>query len=354
MCEIQNVLDGVKDTSDIENNKVNMILFHYAQAVREAAKNPTYRQLMENALTNNGKGVTTSLLTLASMNASFGNFLNSKLRQSMSENNIYPRGVISGIDTYIANSSWDANSFLKGKLSYGSENYEPVIYYLSQPNSNAANYPVTVLIAQEVNDCDDVAGWKGDTPVLVGEAEGRSGNRSVIIVGPGLDGNTFEGVAPPTEVPEDRTTTTVNMSTLKIKGSSYRYEKSGKSEVTGAWIKFSPTPVVKNGYNFYLKVCKDDIEDQNTISNSITIVSDGSWNTNSYWIGFYEYDWFASSWTMPTPSGCTTETVKTQRKYIHEWYNFDFCGTGLSYFGSTMGGTATADNTKSTFTIVGL
>ncbi|MDO8366580.1 MAG: hypothetical protein Q7T20_07290 [Saprospiraceae bacterium] len=358
VCTPSTVLEAITDTGDASNNKVNIILFHYAQAVREAAKNTTYRQYIENALTVNNVGVSVSLLTLSDNNSSFATFLNSKLRQSMSENNIYPRGVVTGIDSDIADTTWDANSFLKGELAYGSDSYDPVVYYLSKPDAGAANYPVSVLIAQEVNDCDDVAGWKGDTPALVGETEGRDDSRSVMIVGPGADGNTSEGLAPPpTEAPAgDRVTTTVNMKNLKIKGLNYRYEKNGKSEVTGCWIKFSPSPVVKNGYNFYLKVCKDDIKNQTTISSNINIVSDSDWNSNSYWIGFYEYDWYAfgSNWTMPTPSGCTTETVKTQRKFIHEWYNYDFCGTGLSYFGSTSGGDATQENSKSKFVITGL
>ncbi len=354
VCTPGTVLEAITDTGDAQNNKVNMILFHYAQAVREAAKNATYRHYMETALTANNVGVSVSLLTLASNNSSFATFLNSKLRQSMSENYIYPRGVITGIDTYIANSSWDANTFLKGQLAYGSDYYEPVIYYLTKPDAGAADYPVSVLISQEVNDCDDIAGWKGDTPALVGETEGRDDGRSVMIVGPGVDGNPSEGMAPPTEASAgDRTTSAVDMKNLKIKGSDYRYERSGKSEVTGTWIKFAPSLVEKSSYNFYLKVCKDDIKDQTTINSSINIVSDVNWNTDSYWIGFYEYDWFAQFWTMPTPTGCTTETVKTQRKYFHEWYNYDFCGTGLSYFGSTSGGDATSENSKSKFVITG-
>lgn len=357
VCAPSTVLEAVTDTGDASNNKVNMILFHYAQAVREAAKNATYRQYMENELTDNNLAVSVSLLTIAGNNSGFATFINSKLRQSMSENNIYPRGVVSGIDSDIADTTWDANSFLKSELFYGSDYYEPVIYYLTKPDAGAANYPVSVLISQEVNDCDDIAGWKGDTPALVGEAEAKDDSRSVIIVGPGAHGSTSAGlVPPPTEASEDRVTTVVRMKNLKIKGSAFRYERSGKSEVTGCFIKFSPLPVVANGYNFYLKVCKDDIEDQKTINSSINIVSDVDWNTNSYWIGFYEYDWFAfgSNWTMPTPSGCTTESVKTQRKYIHEWYNVDFCGTGLSYFGSVNGGDATQENSKSKFVITGL
>lgn len=352
-CTPKTVLEAVSDTGDLENHKVNMILYHYAQAVREAAKDATLRQYMLNAMTVNNQGVSVSLYTLAQGNTTFASFINAKLRQSMSETNIYPRGVEVGVEALIASTTWNANAYLKDRLIYSGTPYDPVIYYKTKPVAAAGAYPVTVLISQEVNDCDDAAGWRGDVPGLVGETEGRNGNRVVMIVGPGLDGNVNargNDIANALETAKDRTSR-VDMMSIRIKGAEFRYERSGKSEITGAYIKFSPV-LESNESNFYLKICKKDIEDKKVVLNNNTLIQDGAWDLGSHYEGFYEFDWSAQYWTMPAP--CTTEKIKTQRKYAHEWYNVDFCGAASTYFPSLSGGTATRDNTKSTFVLTGI
>jgi len=350
-CSPRTVLEAVTTPDDAANSQVNMILYHYAQAVREAAKNATYLQYMMGAMTVSNEGVSVSLLTLAQNNSSFASFINGKLRQSMSDNYIYPRGVETGVDALIATTSWDANAYLKAHLQYAGTYFDPVIYYKTKPVSGAESYPVTVLISQEVNDCDDAAGWKGDTPALVGETEGRSGNRVVLIVGVGADGNVNNpGAATLAGTAQDRTTT-VRMKSIKIKGLDFRYENSGKSEIKGVYIRYSSNPIERNEQVYYHKICKNDIKNQNVVTNSNLMVIDGSWDSNSHYFGFYEYDWSAQFWTVPHP--CTNESLKGQRKYPWEWYNVDFCGAANTYFPSLSGGDATRDNTRCTFVISG-
>ena len=177
-----------------------------------------------------------------------------------------------------------------------------------------------------------------------------------MIVGPGVHGNTPEGMAPPIEVPAgDRVTTALDMKEFTIKGLDYRYESFGRTEVAGVYINFSPAPVGRDKDNFYQKVCKSDVKDQKInlpSSSNKNIIGDPNWNTKSWYIAFYEYDWYAQEWTMPHTE-CTSETVKTKRKYPGEWYNYDFCGTGLSFFGSVNGGDATRENVKSKFVLTG-
>lgn len=371
-CYPKTVLDAVKDPYDATNDRVNMILYHYAQAVREAAKDPFYRQYMLNALTVNNQPKTASLLTLAQGSSPFANFLNAKLRQSISDKYIYPRGVEPGIETMMTNTNWDANTYLKGKLLYAPYSYDPVIYYMKKPATGNEGNVATVLIAQEVNDCDDVAGWRGDTEVLVGENEAINSEEVMFFVGPGnpvemggqqADNNNSEGpvdFAP--NAAQDRAAARIALSQLQIKN-GYRYESSGKSEVQGWVVGFNPpggTPFLQhNDLNFKEKIKKCDIEDSKSFTKDppiqiIAIEPISGWLTNNAFMGFYEYDWYVShSNRKEVDASCTSDNdvnVKLRMKYSHEWYYKDWCGLGSSILPSN-GSTNAVSNSKSSFTL---
>jgi hypothetical protein len=184
-CFPKTVLEAVTDPNDASNNRINMILYHYAQAVKEAAKDPVFRQYLINSLTVNNEAKAPSLLTLAQGNASFATFVNAKLRQSMTDKNVYPKGVKPGVETLIASTAWDANTYLRGKMSHMGYTYDPVIYYMKKPEPSTNSIDATVLIAEDVNDCDDVAGWRGDTELLMSEVQATASNEFIIFVGPG-------------------------------------------------------------------------------------------------------------------------------------------------------------------------
>jgi hypothetical protein len=301
-CNPRNVLEAITIPNDTPNNRANMILYHYAYAVKEAAKDAAMRQYMVSAMSSGSQKITPFLLTLAQNNSTFGSFLNTKIKESISNNNVYPKGVEPGISTLLATTSWDANTYLQQKLVYAGATFDPVIHYITAPNTNSTSQPATVLIGQEVNDCDDVAGWKGDAEVLVGETEANSGDRAVFIVDPGAGGAVQYLQTPETgmeEATQDRTTT-VNMASIQIMGEAYRYENNGKSEVKGGYVKFTSAPFsidATNNQVFYKKITCSQLKNMTIVGNTNTMVS-GGFDGSSHFFGFFEYDWYASSWTI--------------------------------------------------------
>ena len=307
-CYPKTVLDAVKDPGDETNDKINMILYHYAQAVRDAAKNPTYRQYMLNALTVNNEAKTASLLALAQGDASFANFINAKLRQSISEKNVYPRGVEPGIETLMTTATWDANTYLRNKIVYTPYSYDPVIYYMKKPGAGSENIAATVVIAQDVNDCDDVAGWRGDTELLVGETEATTSNDVIIFVGPGnpvdiggqqVSSGTGGFIDIVQHGVQERAAARIAVSQFQVKN-GYRYESSGKSEVRSWIVRFNPpggTPFLQHNFmNFAEKIKKCEIEDSKNFTKSpvlqvLAIDPISGWLTNNAFMGFYENDW---------------------------------------------------------------
>lgn len=367
-CYPRTVLDAVRDPEDATNDKINMILYHYAQAVREAAKNPTYRQYMLSALTVNNEPQAASLLNLAQGNASFADFLNSKLRQSISETNVYPMGVEPDIESLVTSTTWDANAYLKSKIIYAPYAYDPVVYYMKMPGAGSENNAATVLIAQDVNDCDDVAGWRGDTELLVGETEATTSDDVILFVGPGnpveiggyeMSGEESEEFATSHVGAQDRTPAIVNMSRYQIKN-GYRYESSGKSEVQGWLVGFNspsaPTFIDFQHEVFFQKIKKCDIEDSKVFMPStpiemFRIEPISGWLTNYAFIGFYERDWWASKKEVDAPCASSTEVnVYVKMKYAHEWYYKDICALG-SVLLPNNGSTNAVSNQKSSFTI---
>jgi hypothetical protein len=358
-CDPKSVLEAVNTPDDQENDRVNMILYHYAKAVKEAAKNPTYRAYMLNAMTVNNQGVSPSLLTLANGNTAFATFLNDKIRSSVSAETVYPKGVEPGIATLVNDVNWDANAYLKSKLTYKGQSYDPVIHYIAKPLTSSISFDATVLIAQEVNDCDDIAGWKGDTEVLVGQAEASQNTRAVFIVEPGYNGAVSQGIAPPpTDIVSERTTT-VNMSSFVINGESYRYEANGKSDIAGFWQSYTPSPafmaLASNGSAFWKKVKCKDIKDAKTITDATTIFAATAatpWDGGNFFIGFYEYDWYAQWKKIDAPCESMI-SVGGNMKFSNEWYCREFCGPSTSYWSTLTPGGATISraNNKCTFTL---
>lgn len=179
------VLGLIRTPDDPSNDRVNLILYHYAQAIRVVAQNPTHLCYMQDLMIADTSRFGVSLYTLAQDNETFAQALNIALRQSMFENDIYPKGEEPGIEAMIASPEWDANAFLRGKMEYIPYTYDPVAYFVKRPVACDTSKQTTIVIAQDVNDCDDVAGWRGSDEVLVSEAEASSSEDPIIFVGPG-------------------------------------------------------------------------------------------------------------------------------------------------------------------------
>jgi hypothetical protein len=143
------------------------------------------------------------------------------------------------------------------------------------------------------------------------------------------------------------------MTSYKIKGCAFRYERSGASEVRGCM--FTATPGFGGGSGFGAlagwDVSKNDVCNQtNQIGNKyfhqIHYSSGDHFYDHALLIGWYEHDWYASPIDMP--SATFSLPMATRRKFDQEWY-LDATTNLLSNFWSGTGATQQFDNIKSTF-----
>lgn len=363
-CSTTSVLEAIKDPTDESNNRINMMLYHYGVAFKETIKNPSYKKLVLDHLVSETTEAT-SLLELAEGNTAFATSLNNQLRQSMSSKDVYPRGVESGVEALIATPDWDANSYLAQRMNHAGYAYHPVVYEMKTINPSNEN-PVTILITQEVNDCDDVAGWRGDSEVLVSEAQAQNSEDIILFIGPGraLSLPDTEGVVESSISNEEAQERGVLMGEQiravsgKIKGLAYRFEKSGKSEiiafVTG-WTDDPKNPNFRSNKQGQTKFSKKDIKEQNTISinRSIAGVLTTPSSSNLF-VGFYEYDWYISAKNLKKkkcPCNSSVPDAELAMKYSNEYYNLDlFCGKFTTLIPS-VNGSRTLNNKRGTFVL---
>jgi len=356
------VLGLIRTPDDPINDRINMMLYHYAQAIRVVAQNPAHLCYMETPMIADTGGIGVSLYALAQNNATFAQALNNALRQSMSLNNIYPRGEEPGIESSIANTAWDANGFLRGKMEYAPYKYEPVVYFIKRPATCDAAWQPTVVIAQDVNDCDDVAGWRGSNEVLVGESETNTSSEPIIFVGPGLGvyhtsqftGGVNQVVLTESGINESMTGPTgghsaSNRSNIDIDAdlhqikAGFRYESGKRSEISGWILTFTPESLNPYTLGFWedfdpLKIHKDDInsskiftDDKNAFQIDMSAFTAG----RSIFYGTWERDWWASpKLVVNTCSSFVGHSVGVRMKYSDEWY-FINCGVASAIFPST-------------------
>lgn len=375
-CALTSVLEAIKDPNDLNNDRINMMLYHYGKALKQVVKNSTFKQLILDRLTTQTTSAT-SLLVLAQENAAFAAFFNDQLRQSMSTQEVYPRGVEPGVEALITTPGWDANSYLSERMTHEGYAYHPVVYELKAFNPNNEN-PLTVLIAQEVNDCNDVAGWRGDTEILMSEAQVDGSEDIILFVGPGkslalestpgVQGqNSTEElteIATPTlskGMAQERTITAdfqLKVKTGKIKGLKYRYEKTGKSEIVAFAIGWNDVPfgeILRSNKEAYHQFKKSEISGQKvvTMNRSIGGLLDNPFNNNVF-LGFYEYDWYIKNKNLKEikcPCNSSINNARLSMKYAHEWYNIDkFCGL-IETVIPGQNGSKTIDNYKGTFVL---
>ena len=356
------VLELIRTPDDPTNDRINMMLYHYAQAIRVVAQNPTHLCYMETPMIADIGGIGVSLYSLAQGNSSFAQALNAALRQSMSENNIYPRGVEQGIETSIANSNWDANAFLREKMEYAPYKYDPVVYFIKRPAECAPTTQPVVVIAQDVNDCDDVAGWRASNEVLVSENEANNSSEIIIFVGPGLGvyhssqftGGVNQVVLTESGINEnvinqtagqgasDRTNIDIDADLHQIKA-GFRYESGKRSEVTGWLLTYTPEALNPHTLRFWedfdsRKIHKDDINASKVFTddlNAFPIDMAAFTAGRSIFYGTWEKDWYASGKAIVnTCSSFIDHSVGVKMKFSHEWYFFN-CGVASTIFPTT-------------------
>lgn len=365
------VLELIRTPDDPTNDRINMMLYHYGQALRVVTQNPTYLCYLETAMLADTGGIGVSLYSLAQENTSFSQALNSALRQSMTNYEIYPRGEEEGIESSIADPGWDANAFLRGKMEYVPYKYEPVVYFIKRPVECVPSIQPTIVIAQDVNDCDDVAGWRGSNEVLVSEDEANTSSEPIIFVGPGLgvyQSTSFTGGVNQvilTGSDLDESTLAQNeqgasdrsdiVSLYQIKA-GYRYESGARSEIVGWRTTF--TPATRLPFNLLpwagfnpRKIHKNDINASTVFTDMpaafplpLSVYTSGTW----VFYGTWESDWWASVKTIVNPCSVWVDhSVNVKMKYSHEWYFFN-CGVASSLWPAT-GSTWGVNNAKCRF-----
>ena len=349
------VLGLMADTEDAHNHRINQIIYHYGQAFKNIVQSPTYRCYLETALISDQEGVGVSIMQLAANNPEFALVLNAALRQSIVENNIYPKGVENGVEMLILNQNWNANAYLKSKMIYPPFNYDPIIYSVKHLETcESAKLPV-VLLAQEVDECDDVPGWYGNTEILMSEDQVAASSDPIIFIGPRreisagfLAGTDAETTANNEDAltAGDRVNVDVDVDLHQIKN-GYRYETNSRSEISAIEIYYAGNNMTPSGifWGYWAdftkndrKIHKDDIASSHIFGddkNAFTIPgSIFDTEVSVVHLFAYEHDWYASNKCTDASGECLSPSglqFKCRRKYEHEYY-FMTCGYGSSMF----------------------
>jgi hypothetical protein len=353
------VLELMVNPDDAEDTRINYILYHYAQAVRKAAANTTKRCQMVNALlaTEGGLG-TIPLLQFAQDNpATFGDTLNSDIKLSISDEEVYPKGVEVGIDSLVQVPSWDANAFLRMKATYNSDTLdEPVIYFVKAPQSCDLNQEIVIVIGTDVDDCDDVAGWRGNEEIILSEAETDSTRDIVIFVGFGQRNLVSSLIDPKSQHNfggniVERANIDIDVDEHRIKK---RWDRSRRSEVMGQWTYYDPSvgSVEDSGLATDFdprKIHKNDIGPNGTLytdDKKFFSIPNISWSIH---VAVYEKDWYASF--KDIKNNCVENdnyTMVGRRKFSSEVYLNECVIPAYTWFPS-VGSTKSFDNNASYF-----
>lgn len=373
------VLGLMADPSDDINHRVNQILYHYGSAMKKVLKNNNLRCYTEDELIIESGSNGVSIIKLAEGNTDFKNALNAALKQSMSENMIYPRGFENGIESLITDATWDANTYLKSKLRYPPYNYDPVAYFIKPVESCDVSRPPVVLLAQEVDECDDVPGWRGDTEIVMSEAEVNASAEHIIFIGPGQSVYTLAAGEEPSilsdNISELNPNGTIDVNTVTERAgididvdihqikNGFRFESNGSSEISGKVILYDVTKMNNNNnilWGFWEDFKKDDRSissgsiaasevfngDRNAFGIPMDIFNSG---VSVVHLAAYEHDWYSLQKDIATGSCLSPQGLRHQArmKYNHEFY-FTTCGYGSTMF-LQMGSTYNVENNKCRF-----
>ncbi len=360
------VLELMDNPDDVDDTRMNHILYHYANAMRNTMADPTKRcQLVNAMIALDGNGEI-SLFEYAAENVAFGNDLNAQIQQSISENEVYPKGVEDGIDALLENPSWDANTYLRNKFKYEEIDYDPIAHFVKTPEVCNTSNSVVIVIGTDVNDCDDVAGWRGNTEILMGEGEASTSAEIVIFVGVGERGNPqASSLIDVEDSPHfvnlfdtsvaDRSYIDIDTDQFRIKK---RFDKSKRSEILGYRTRFDPNvnniwySGIAGSFNPY-KVHKNDIGANGKMHND-----DKNWDNtlpSIFWsiqYGAFEKDWYATLKRLDNT--CVTHDeydMSGKRKYSSDLYFNDCTITAFDWFPS-VGSTKVFSNNKCYFKLI--
>lgn len=330
----RSIKEILKDENDTENHKINMIMYHYGQAVMKMANDSEQLCYMTDAMLTDKNSDGVSISTLVQQNKNFKLKLNELLKKSISENSIYPSEE-PGITNLMKDMDWDSSTFLRDNFTYKSEQYEPSIYFIKSPEYCDASAKVNILIGEEANECDDVVGWSNGKKIIMSEKEVLASNDINIFVGVdeieskkefspkhGLIGSN-------TRVPTTPTDIEVVVDQFQIK-SGHHYETSGTSELVGWCLQYSAGVTDINAeltawedFN-HRNVDRDDIDDSTLFSTDLDAfdMSLSDFNDGKFvFIGVHEYDWYTRRKRIFNPVFSSLFTdVWVRMKFSHEYY----------------------------------
>lgn len=345
-----------------------MILYHYAQAVRDAVQDTGFRCLIVNEILADELGYGVSLHSLAQGNTALSVALNASLKQSITANSVYPKGTEADMEQLLADPSWDANGYLQSKLVYEGDAYEPVVHFVKPPALCQTEGPISVIVGESINECDEAIGWRDGVLTIFSEEGIMASNEINIFVGPGdipeNIASLSEGSKPIDLTKEDelslRSIIDIDTDRYQIKA-GHRYENDNRSEVKGWRLYFLPsTPLPVNpNFNFWqdfdpLKIHKDDINaskifypDEDAFTMSQSDFNSGLW----VFAGAWESDWLQSAKLIfNNCSEWGNHSVQVKMKYSNEWYFFD-CGVMSTWF-PNVGSHKVFENSKCMFDLV--
>jgi len=338
----KSVQEILTDKEDVHNHKINMILFHYGQAIAKVIEDDELLCFMTDEMLADENGYGVSISKLTSSNQNFKNNINSLLKSSIQKNSIYPANV-EEVESLSKSVTWDANFYLRDNFKYKNDQYEPNICFIKAPKYCDTNTRINVLIAEEANECDEVVGWSNGKKIFMSEKEVMDSE----------DINIFVGVG---EVEEqkikhskiiNKTLNSENIKNMKVIAdididvdehkikAGYRYERSKKSEIRAwclqyflsdvsgddvelnKWEDFDPRDIHKND----IKDSKNFTSDLDAFDMSTTNFDNGK----KVFIGAWENDWYSvPPKLIANPnSNAVAHSVATKRKFSHEWYFFD-------------------------------
>jgi len=334
----RSVKEILKDEKDTENHKINMIMYHYGQAVMKMVRDNELLCYMTDAMLTKKNNLGISISELAKQDKNFKVKLNELLNNSISKNSIYPSKE-PGITNLMKGSAWDSNVFLRENFTYEGEQYEPSIYFINSPEYCDASSKVNVLIGEEANECDDVVGWSNGQKIFMSEKEVLTSNAINIFVGvdeieskkePYSKHDLKNGVIGTTKVPTVPTDIDIDIDEFQIK-SGHHYETSGTSEIRGWRLEYWPTnPPDTNPKDDFWEdfnprdVDRDDIDDSTiftTDRDAFDMSSSDFINGKFVFIGAYEWDWYTRRKRVFNPFSSNTFTdVWLRMKFSHEYY----------------------------------
>ena len=326
--DCQNGLCILSDSEDPENHRINMILFHYASAIRELSSIPELADLMIESMTVDVNSQGVSIPELAEENAFFATLLNEALRNSIQRESIFPK-MKEDFDI-----DGNLSDYLSRYFTYLDDEYVPAIYFVKHPEPNN-NSKINVFIGEEASDCDEVIGWIDDLPILSTEEEIIKSKDVNVFVGVGeiLDQNNINADfidVSSNDLSERSSTVNVDYTLYQIK-KGHRYERSNNSEVFAGVVSYYPTDPNSRIMSRWFEedVHKNDINASKIFEEqdlAIKMPLNDFDRFREVFVYSWENDWWASGKSLKNScSNHDNHQIAPHRKFLHEWY-FNFCG----------------------------